>query len=214
MTGVDQDQTFTNAIDPAGQLDFYQVVETGDGTYVIAGHRITTGNPYDIFLEKIDSTGATLWDRTIGAGNDQCYAMQRTADGGFILVGQTSVGGAGGYDAYVVKTDTAGMVQWEKRFGGVNNDRFYSVAMVPGGYFFTGSTVGQAYSTSDMYLVKTDLNGTKIWSKSYGANQSETAYAGCLTMDGGYLVAGQSSSQIASNSVDIMVVKTDPAGNE
>jgi hypothetical protein len=86
------------------------VLQTADGGYVIGGSTNSFGSGwYDFWLVRTDQNGDKLWDRTFGGSyDDVCESVQPTADGGYILAGTTQSYGAGGCDAYVVKTDTSG----------------------------------------------------------------------------------------------------------
>jgi predicted secreted protein len=86
------------------------VAMTADGGYVIAGSMdlFSIGGP-DVWLIRTDSAGDTLWTRTFGgADNDLGRSVAQTADGGYIVAGYTESFGAGGYDVWLIKTDSAG----------------------------------------------------------------------------------------------------------
>ena len=86
---------------------------------------------HDFWIVKIDSLGNKTWDKTFGGTElDSCRQAIVTADGGYLLVGDTnsSLGsditqsGQGGRDYWVVKIDALGNKLWDKRFGGSGND--------------------------------------------------------------------------------------------
>ena len=81
-----------------------------DGGYIVAGgcEDTTTGN-IDVYLARTDANGDTLWTRTFGGpGYDDGYSVRQTADGGYVICGQTYSFGAGGSDFYIIKTDENG----------------------------------------------------------------------------------------------------------
>ena len=145
----------------------YTVVQTTDGGYVFTGFTASfkTGpSGYDAWLVKTDSAGTMQWNKTYGGtGNDLGSSALQTVDGGYVIGGMTASFGAGGQDAWLIKTDAAGNALWSKTYGGVNNDVFWSVALTnDGGYMVAASTDSFGFGTagvSDMLLVKTDSAG-------------------------------------------------------
>jgi hypothetical protein len=182
------------------------VEQTSDGGYIVGG----ATNPFhsypnDFLLMKTDSTGNLQWNKTYGgAGRSEAYSVEQTSDGGYILAGATDLFGATGYDMWLVKTDVAGNVEWNKTYGGTFGGGWaYSVQQTSdGGYIIAGQ---------GFQLVKTDAAGNVEWDKTYGI-YSDTAYSVQQTSDGGYIVAGQEFSFVADNSC-FYVVKTDSSGN-
>jgi uncharacterized protein YjdB len=145
------------------------------------------------------------WERTFGdGGDDMFYSVQQTTDGGYILAGYTDSFG-NGYQAYLVKTDAQGILQWEKAFGGSGDDCAYSVQQTTnGGYILAGYT--NTGGKRKAYMVKTDTQGNLQWEKTLG-RESSYAYSVQQTSDGGYILAGFSSAD------GIILVKTDAQGN-
>lgn len=82
-------------------------------------------------------------------------SVVETGDGGYALTGRTSSFGAGGFDSWLVKTDSAGNVQWNQTYGGASDDHAWSVVQtVDGGYALAGSTMSYGAGGSDFWLVK------------------------------------------------------------
>ena len=98
----------------------HSVVQTSDGGYALAGYTCFYGaGGSDFWLVKTDSAGKMQWNKTYGgAGYDEAHSVVQTRDGGYALAGGTSSFGAGGYDFWLVKTDSAGNMQWNKPYGG------------------------------------------------------------------------------------------------
>ena len=152
------------------------------------------------------------WNKTYGAASTEYerFAVQ-TSDGGYAAVGYTNSYGNGSYDAYLVKTDSNGNMQWNKTYGGTGNDYGYAVQQTSdNGYIIVGVTASFSGS-NDVWLVKTDSNGNMQWNQTYGGTGSDIGYSINLTSDGGYIIVGSTASFSGSN--DVWLVKTDSNGN-
>jgi len=193
------------------------LVQTSDGGYTIAGWTCSFGvGGYDFYLIKIDSLGNIQWSRTYGgAGTDWAYSLVQTSDGGYAIAGYTDSFGVGGYDFYLVKTDPLGNMQWNKTYGGTGSDEAYSlVQTTDGGYAMSGITDSfGAIEIFDFYLVKTDANGQLQWGKTYGGAGDDRAYSLVQTGDGGYAMAGYTTSFGFGTGAGYLV-KTDSFGNK
>jgi len=161
--------------------------------------------------QSLDPMGGALeWARKYGgAGGDRAYSVVQTSDGGYALAGGTSSFGAS-EDFWLVKTDSVGIMEWNKTYGGEGNDRAYSVVQTSdGGYALAGCTYSLGVG-GDFWLVKTDSVGNMKWSKNYGGPENEEAYSMVQTVEGGYALAGCNSSAVAN--YDFCLVKVDSAG--
>jgi hypothetical protein len=172
------------------------------------------GNNYDAFLIKTNASGNVQWAKTYGGtNNDSAYSVQQTSDGGYILAGVTYSFGTGGGDAFLIKTNASGNVQWAKTYGGAGIDKFIRVLQTSdGGYIAVGYTSSFGAGGYDVFLVKTDTNGNIIWAKTYGGWNNDIASSVQRTSDGGYIVAGTTWSFGAGNG-DVFLIKTDANGN-
>jgi hypothetical protein len=193
----------------------YSIQQTSDGGYIVAGYTSSFGaGDWDIFLVKTDASGNIQWAKTYGGTDeDRAYSVQQTSDGGYIVAVWTYSFGAGVYDAFLVKTDASGNIQWAKTYGGTNDDFAYSVQQTSdGGYILAGYTNSFGAGADDFFLIKTDTNGNVIWAKTYGGTGWDEASSVQQTSDGGYIVAGYTGS-FGVGWGDIFLIKTDANGN-
>jgi len=195
----------------------YSVVQTSDGGYALAGQTYVAQSSA-AWLIKTDASGNIRWNKTYG-GNDNdypcAYSVIQTSDGGYALAGQISGGASTSWsiEAWLVKTDASGNVQWNKTYGGTGNEYAYSIIKTSdGGYALAGYVYSYSPSySSDFYLAKTDASGNLQWNKTYGGSGYDYAYSVVQASDGGFALAGYTQS--SSSGYDFLVVKTDAAGN-
>ena len=192
------------------------LVQTSDGGYALAG-RTMYHDPFwndDAWLVKTDSAGNMEWNKTYGGTDeDRAYSVVRTGDGGYALAGYTRSFGAGNDDFWLVKTDSAGNMEWNKTYGGPSVDAAYSLVQTrDGGYALAGDTYSFGAGGYDFWLVKTDYAGGIEWNKTYGATGTDVAHSLIQTTDGGYALAGTTSS-FGAGASDAWFVKTNSSGN-
>lgn len=185
-----------------------------DGGYLVAGF---TGNfgasSTDVLLLKTDANGDTLWTKIFGGNSlEQAFHVQPTADNGYLLVGETQSFGAGSVDAYVTKTDSMGNPEWMKTYGGSSIDIAYSgVQTSDGGYAFVGLSLSFGAGAHDVYVIKTDVAGDTLWTRTFGGSMGDEGFHIHTTTDQGLVIAGFATS-FGNNSQQIYLIKTDQNG--
>ena len=78
---------------------------------------------------------------------------------------------------------------WYKKFGGNSYDKASSILATEDGYLIIGSTSSYGNGNYDMFVIKTDKNGKKLWQNTYGEVMNEYGYAAEKTSDG-FLIKG------------------------
>jgi hypothetical protein len=209
---VEWDKTF-------GGLDYdacYSVQQTSDGGYIVAGGTYSYGfGGSDVWLIKTAANGDMQWNKTLGEEqNEACYSIQKTADGGYIVVGKTKISEPENYDVLLLKTDVYGNKVWDKTFGGASFDAGWWVQLTDdGGYIITGVTESQGAGKGDLWLIKTDFSGEFLWDKTFGGIGYEEAESVLQTTDGGFILVGLTEST-SSGDQDLLLIKTDNDGNK
>jgi hypothetical protein len=141
-----------------------KLVQTNDSGYAICGYaNLVQGGNNDFYLAKTDSSGNLEWNKTFGGeGQEFGRAIVKSNDGGYVLAGYTETYGAGVRDAWLVKTDSNGTMQWNQTLGGTLSDVANSLIKTSdGGYAIAGST--DSYEpTRSFFLAKVDNYGPKV----------------------------------------------------
>ncbi|HWR26606.1 MAG TPA: hypothetical protein VN316_01890 [candidate division Zixibacteria bacterium] len=163
------------------------------------------------------------WNKTFGRADiNSASSVQQTLDGGYILAGQIMYR-AGDSDAWLIKTDANGDLQWNRTFGRAhngqvnrtflgNNDWANSVQQTSdGGYILAGGTASYGAGLSDAWLIKTDANGSEQWNRTFGGTGRDEAYSVQQTYDGAYILTGRLDG---AKDVNAWLIKTDTNGYE
>lgn len=231
------------ALGGTGQDHATCIQQTADGGYIVAGSSNSYDGDvaenlgsYDFWVVKLNAIGAIQWQKALGGSYiDEAQSIQQTADGGYIVAGNTDSadgdvsGYHGSYDYWVVKLNAIGTIQWQKTLGGSSDDVATCLQQTTdGGYIVAGwtySTDGDVirnnwdyyYVGYDYWIVKLSATGTIQWQTALGGSDDDDAFSIQQTTDGGYIVAGMSNSTDANffennGSYDYWIVKleTDP----
>jgi len=215
------------------------IQQTSDGGFIVAGY--TESNDGDVsgnhglgeaWVVKLNSSGDIEWQKCLGGTDyDWAYSIQQTSDGGFIVAGYTNSndgdvsGNHGYYDAWVVKLNSSGDIEWQKCLGGTNSDlAFYIKQTSDGGFILAGKTwsndgdVSEYNGGSDAWVVKLNSSGDIEWQKCLGGIADDWANSIQQTTDGGFIVAGRALSNdgdVLGNhgGSDYWVVKLNSSGD-
>ena len=194
----------------------YAVQNTRNNGFICAGRTFSFGTGgWECYMVRLNSQGDTLWTKTYGnVLYDELQDVDTTSDGGFIAVGHTTTTDFAS-NVYLIKTDSNGVHQWSKEYGGANglSDKGYSVSQTSdGGYIISGTTASFGSGGDDMYVIKTSSTGAISWTAVIGtAGVNEAGREIQQTSDGGYIVAGYTDG-IGQSFYDVLLVKINSTG--
>ncbi len=202
-----------------------KITQTSDGNYVAVGtsnsndvqlkdkHYGSTSYQ-DGVVVKFDIQGNVLWEKNIGGSYDDILSsVDKTSDGGCIIAGHSKSldydftgkhnGTAQNYDGVVIKLDASGNTEWIKNVGGKSDDHINSIKFIENqGYIMAGNSLSndgdlqsKNYGNVDAIICKMSMDGNIEWIKNIGGSSSEDFEEIISTSDGGYAVAGTTSSK-------------------
>ena len=179
-----------------------------------------------------------------GTKNESAQAVVTTADGGYAILGYAqSMDGAianksnESFDYWLLKYDQNDMLQWQKTYGGSDDDRGNDIIQTSdGGYAITGFSksndgdVSENNGAHDFWVSKLDDSGNIIWNKSFGFLGADIGTSIIQSNDGGYLLTGvldvsasngegnskntKSSASTIHAGGDYWAIKIDPSGEK
>lgn|GEM_PF-3274879 len=193
------------------------VSTTNDGGFAIAY------SGYEETIIKLDSNGNYIWGSsrlisTFVSGAPIGYGpytdIAKTIDAGFVTVGPSAGGSISGYNAFIIKYDSLGNLEWTRSLGGHSSDLFRSVISTnDGNIMAVGYTESFGAGSLDGLLVKLDLSGNILWSKTYGTSTGDHFFD--IIQDpanGDYVVSGYKGPFLSSNLYPV-IFRTDSIGN-
>jgi len=221
-----------------GEYGAFSIRQTTDNGYIVTGQSQSNdgdisgnhgGNDY--WVVKLNDTGAIQWQKSLGGSNeDDAYDIRQTADGGYIVAGQSAsndgdvTSNHGSSDYWVVKLNDTGAIQWQRSFGGSSDDDAYAIRQTTdGGYIVAGQSASNDGDVSgnhggyDYWVVKLNDTGAIQWQKSLGGSSNDRVRDMQLTADGGYVITGWGGSNDGDasgnhGSSDYWIVKINDTG--
>ena len=192
---------------------------------------------FDYWVLELDAIGTILWQKTLGgSGNETLTSFYKTSDNGYIIGGYSNSGISGNKtensygqnDYWIIKLDFNRNIEWQKTIGGNNEDQCSSIYQTNDNGFIIGGSSNSDISgnktvpskgSDDFWVMKLDMSGNILWQKSIGGINSDGISSIDKTLDGYFLLCGNSSSPISGDKTeynrgleDIWIVKIDENG--
>ncbi|MGD8537017.1 MAG: hypothetical protein PVF66_14310, partial [Candidatus Aminicenantes bacterium] len=191
------------------------VQQTSDGGYIIGGSSDSFGNGEVAFLViKVSALGNVEWqDIYTPFVNSYLRSIRETSDGGYIVAGHISPSLNNSYDLLILKLDSIGLLEWQRFYGGSQDDWANAIQETDdGGYFVAGYTESFGAGNWDFWVLKLTSIGNIDWEIAYGGIGDDWANSAQQTSDGGFIIAGASDSFGAGLS-DFWLLKLSSSGN-
>jgi hypothetical protein len=194
----------------------YRCFQTTDKGFVLCGVTANGGINY-AWGVKVDSLGNSQWQYTYGGnGNNEFFDVEQTFDGGYVFAGNS-----GGQDLYVVKTNSLGVLQWQKSLGTPNQDGriSYIHQLHDSSYIITGlvDTSAAFNYQGKGYIAKLRKNGSLIWERTYTSQNADDliGFGGTKAMEikyDEYIILGSKHLQSNPNIPNLWLVRIDSSG--
>ncbi len=164
------------------------VQQLASGGYIIGG--FTQSSSWASYLIRTDSLGNTVWSNIYtGPWQSECYDVQATPDGGFIMTG-TESSFQTDTDLMLTKLDGNGNVIWEKIYGTEDAEDGRSIKQLPDGGFIVAGMSSHGAGSYDVYVVRTNAAGDSLWARTIGGGGDDRGYGVIALPGGGYAVSG------------------------
>ena len=190
----------------------------------------TSSGGQDIFLVKYNSDAEKQWTKQLGSSSNDSGKGLAVGDSNNIYVTGTTAGGLDGYtnsgeqDIFLVKYSTNGVKEWTRQLGTSKSDIAHGVVVQDDDYIYvTGETRGGLDNNTnvgdkDIFLVKYEEDGDRVWTQQLGTTSEDVGYGVALDSNDNIYVTGatygglDNNSNFGTNSADIFLVKYDGNG--
>jgi len=198
---------------------FYDVAIADENHVMVTGttfHSQTTTTVGDVIVAKLTLDGDIVWEKTYGGdAMDQGLYLEKTSDGGYIVLGETDSMGAGKRDLYLLRIDKDGELLWDSTIGGAGTEWAKDmIALEDGGFLLIGES--NSYNEDfDVLIVRIDGDGNEIWLKTLDTGVNESGTAALEAANGDLLVMAVVSYPGVSSGAyrDTRLYRLDSQGN-
>ncbi len=181
------------------QPDAVQLIETAsderllkakglpDGSFILVGQH----NGSNALLTKLNANRQVVWSKTFAtSGTESFHDVVQLNDGGYVAIGRTDGAGSGDRDYLVTRTDLSGNLVWSRTYGISGNDDGAGIDTTADGNLVICGRGRPGPGGFAQWIMKINLQGGVIWTRTYGANGHDGATSIRTLSDGNYLVTG------------------------
>lgn len=194
----------------------WNMIQTADSGFALVGTLDRWGeerNQYAYFV-KTDRNGELEFSQFYGGdGFEDCWSVLQTTDGGYLLSCGTDSFGAVNGDAWIVKIDSTGEVEWSQLYGGNGSDHPRKIISDDDSTFVFVGWTSDGPGSRSTWLVKIGWEGEEIWSRLISGEGRDGCSDIIKTRDGGFALSGATTS-FGAGDVDGYLVKVNSEGEE
>ncbi|TMI23363.1 hypothetical protein E6H19_06845 [Candidatus Bathyarchaeota archaeon] len=190
LGALNRHSTWAKTYGGTGTEQVYSVHQTSDSGFIVAGSTNSSGaGGNDAWLVRLDPSGQIIWQKAYGTlGDDFSVGAQQTSDSGFVVSAFTGPSGFAG-SAWIFKTDAAGNLQWQNKYGGFGCCVLPTQQTSDDGFIVAGFTDNSGMG--DVQVLRLNSTGAVMWARTYGNPTAfDAAFSIQTTPDGGFVVAG------------------------
>jgi len=213
---TDSEIKWSKTLGGSGNEEGYYVLSTADGCIVLGYTGSYKDKGLDIYLVKIDETGAVEWEKNYGGLGDDYGKAIVQVDDGYVIAGTSNSAGvtSSDYNAWLLKIDLSGNTLWNQSYGGIYEEGANSIIeSIDGNYTITGSKYSYSSRSSDLWVFKVNKTGGIIWDKFFGGEGFDEGRSIVETSDG-YVIAGETSFYSKSQDyTDAWLLKVNTTGD-
>ena len=194
------------------EVVFAAGTDSSDNIYVVGQTFSPSTGSSDISLRKFNSSGTLQWELYDGiiAGNPDTPRGIAVTSSGDVYIAAYGTGSGSGIDAFAVKYNSAGTLQWSRQLYGSGTDLYLGCTVDgSGNAYFVGYTNTEGQGSTEALIVKYNSSGTYQWGKLFGDSNADAFYDVAVDSAGNIYCTG--NTQVGNAA--LLIVKYDSSGN-
>ncbi|MEE9379484.1 MAG: SBBP repeat-containing protein [Candidatus Lokiarchaeia archaeon] len=187
------------------------IINNNSDIYVVGYNYTSTMDTAQLCLIKFNASGNQEWNVTYGGMDfDRGNGISIDSSENIYIVGTTKSFGASDNNIWLLKYNKTGHLQWNTTMDFGNNDRGRDIFIDSDSYIYlTGSARNQTTSKDDIFLMKLDLGGNRLWNKTWGGTFQTYDPSFDRDSSNNIYISGVKSG----DSMDLLLLKYGSSGN-
>ncbi|WP_158056464.1 PKD domain-containing protein [Halorussus halophilus] len=193
---------------------FWTLEQSGNAIYVGGWQK---DGDTEAWLMELDRNGEEVWseqyDTPRSSADEYINSLFVTNSGKLLLTGTIRGDGTDPSDAWVMKTDSEGELEWERTYGGAELNRIHDATKADGGFVLAGRSIDNGDDQQDAWALKIAGDGTVEWERTFGTPRDDAFYGVLADDDGGFVLSG-AKNKLSQNGADGWMLKVDADGKK